>query len=574
MADPLSVAASVVGLLAAAGKVGSVLRQFVGAVADAPQSAQAALAAVEEMQLGLAMIQELIDTVSSLPSRRRVLLRLDHIVIVLTNCVLTMSELESLVCIKAGITDRFSWVAAEKRVKDLLSQLESQKTSLSLMVTVLFCRSEVEAMRSRERLIIVIERILERDPEFAAHIRGLENSSTVEDRSVRFDDNDSIATSTIRPVKPFPASDLRMLPRPSVLGELEIPSESKVSVETRFEFEAALWKSRPYLGMESNELDGSVTDLTLRSHAWSSLSLNDISVISVFRLPITLDDINPIAPDLTFATLLRGSGLNRGSNDSMRGRSVQSMLSQPRGRDAPKALNMPGVLHPFAAAQVAPSRLRVRRADDDIRVVVVGDASTEKTATIISYTTQTFPSVYIPSVTDDATVNVMMDGVSRSLRLSDTTGKEMYPHLRMLVYPQADVFLVFARVGIKSSYRNIENVWIPEITYLRPGVPFVIVGIGNQDGLELVRDSMSPNEHLHSNPDKPLFYARLGADLARRLGAVKYVECSINAPFRLKAVLDEAIVAALTAPDPKRKDRRRSLRPAFLSLRETTKDEE
>jgi hypothetical protein len=34
------------------------------------------------------------------------------------------------------------------------------------------------------------------------------------------------------------------------------------------------------------------------------LSLNDTSIIAVFRLPMTLDDINAFGPGLTFATLL------------------------------------------------------------------------------------------------------------------------------------------------------------------------------------------------------------------------------------------------------------------------------
>ena len=36
------------------------------------------------------------------------------------------------------------------------------------------------------------------------------------------------------------------------------------------------------------------------------LSLNDISIIAVFRLPITLDNIDSFGPGLTFASLLQG----------------------------------------------------------------------------------------------------------------------------------------------------------------------------------------------------------------------------------------------------------------------------
>jgi len=44
-----------------------------------------------------------------------------------------------------------------------------------------------------------------------------------------------------------------------------------------------------------------------------------------------------------------------------------------------------------------------------------------------------------------------------------------------------------------------------------------------------------------------------GERMARELGAVKYVECSALTQYKLKDVFDEAIVAALEPPAPKKK---------------------
>jgi hypothetical protein len=137
MADPLSIAASVAGLLATAGKICLVLSQFIGGTVHAPQSAQAALNAVEEVRLALDMVQGLIGTISTLPSARRMLVRLDHIVVSFSHCVLTLSELESLVCFEDGIMHRLRWAWGESKVLRLLPRLESQKISLTLMATVL-----------------------------------------------------------------------------------------------------------------------------------------------------------------------------------------------------------------------------------------------------------------------------------------------------------------------------------------------------------------------------------------------------------------------------------------------------
>jgi hypothetical protein len=56
MADPLSIAASVAGLLATAGKICSALTTFVLGCVDAPQSARDTLATVEEVRLALEIV--------------------------------------------------------------------------------------------------------------------------------------------------------------------------------------------------------------------------------------------------------------------------------------------------------------------------------------------------------------------------------------------------------------------------------------------------------------------------------------------------------------------------------------
>jgi GTPase SAR1 family protein len=108
------------------------------------------------------------------------------------------------------------------------------------------------------------------------------------------------------------------------------------------------------------------------------------------------------------------------------------------------------------------------------------------------------------------------------LRLFDTAGKEEYGRLRPFDYPQTNVFLVFTRIGVASTYRHAEELWIPEITRHCPGVPFIVVGIkGHDDHKALKRARTWKSPHPRSA------YANVGKDLARRLGAVCYYECSV-----------------------------------------------
>ncbi len=179
-----------------------------------------------------------------------------------------------------------------------------------------------------------------------------------------------------------------------------------------------------------------------------------------------------------------------------------------------------------------------------IKCVAVGDGAVGKTCLLISYTSNAFSKEYIPSVFDNYSANVMVNGKQINLGLWDTAGQEDYDRLRPLAYPQTDVFLICFSLVNPTSFKNVRTKWYPEVHHYCPNIQIILVGTK----LDL-REDQETIERLNEERLAPITYHQ-GLSLAHDVGAVKYVECSALTQKGLKTVFEEAIRAVL-CPLPK-----------------------
>ncbi|CAL9135529.1 rac-like GTP-binding protein 3 isoform X1 [Musa acuminata AAA Group] len=187
-----------------------------------------------------------------------------------------------------------------------------------------------------------------------------------------------------------------------------------------------------------------------------------------------------------------------------------------------------------------------------IKCVTVGDGAVGKTCLLICYTSNTFPTDYVPTVFDNFSANVIAEGRTVNLGLWDTAGQEDYNRLRPLSYRGADVFVLAFSLVSRASYENVLKKWMPELQHYAPGVPVVLVG---------TKLDLRENKHyLADHPGMLPVTTVQGEELRKQIGAAYYVECSSRTQQNVKAVFDAAIKIVIQPPSKHKEKRKRKTR--------------
>uniref|UniRef100_A0A8B9V9S9 Ras homolog family member U n=1 Tax=Anas zonorhyncha TaxID=75864 RepID=A0A8B9V9S9_9AVES len=192
-----------------------------------------------------------------------------------------------------------------------------------------------------------------------------------------------------------------------------------------------------------------------------------------------------------------------------------------------------------------------------IKCVLVGDGAVGKTSLVVSYTTNGYPTEYIPTAFDNFSGKDMgrRGGFgSREESWSLPRGCDEFDKLRPLCYTNTDIFLLCFSVVSPSSFQNVSEKWVPEIRCHCPKAPIILVGTQSD-----LREDVKVLIELDKCKEKPV--SEEAAKLcAEEIKAASYIECSALTQKNLKEVFDAAIVAGIQYSDTQQQPKKSKCR--------------
>ena len=139
--DPLSIIASVTGILAVAAKITTSLTSFIGNGRNAPDSMKHIVAELSELSLCLTRLMPFIEGQRSVPNGQADVVTVEQVVVIGTSLITNISELDKWLDAfdfgtSLSMSERLRWVRKEKKIREILGRVRVSKESLNLILTI------------------------------------------------------------------------------------------------------------------------------------------------------------------------------------------------------------------------------------------------------------------------------------------------------------------------------------------------------------------------------------------------------------------------------------------------------
>lgn len=171
------------------------------------------------------------------------------------------------------------------------------------------------------------------------------------------------------------------------------------------------------------------------------------------------------------------------------------------------------------------------------KIVILGDGACGKTSLLDRFTRGYFRQVYEPTVFENYVHDIYVDGKPMQLSLWDTAGQEEFDRLRSLSYSDTHCIMLCFSIDSKDSLENAQTKWVAEIVDNCKDIQLVLVAL--KCDLRSQQDEEDMNHDLVSYEE--------GVAVAKKVGAVRYLECSAKEDRGVREAFTEAARVALRA---------------------------
>jgi Rho family protein len=144
------------------------------------------------------------------------------------------------------------------------------------------------------------------------------------------------------------------------------------------------------------------------------------------------------------------------------------------------------------------------------------------------------------------TTDIFVDNVHIELSLWDTAGQEEFDRLRSLSYDDTHAILLCFSVDSKDSLENVESKWVGEIADNCPGVKLVLVALKCDLREAEEEDAEGADGEAAPKEKKDYINYQQGLEVARRINALRYLECSAMRNRGVNEAFTEAARVALS----------------------------
>ncbi|KAL8782433.1 MAG: hypothetical protein Q9195_009641 [Heterodermia aff. obscurata] len=303
--DPLSMIASVTGLLAVIAKVTTTVNDIAKKIGNAPDSIRDLINETSDLSVCLVQLQPFVRGIQSPAASRAAAISVEQVVAIVTSCVLNMSRLEEIIDtlwsrrpltaldkVAVGI----GWARRETEINRLMLRIRASGRSLNLILTIFNCNTSEEVQRSVRSLTTMVQHLLESSEDVSSRLANLEErlARTAVPAADNFELQSVFESLSLTSNPPALNTYQQSVNEGQEISSAASSAASAMDLELDQRIQCVLNESRVYSRNLHRHSISSLPWSYRSADGWSMLSgitLAQISNISVLSIPITASEV-------------------------------------------------------------------------------------------------------------------------------------------------------------------------------------------------------------------------------------------------------------------------------------------